>query len=386
MTLIQATPQLASILMVDDKPENLVVLEELLRQPGRRLVKATSGNDALRILLKEDFAVVLLDVQMPEIDGYEVAQLMRSTERTRLVPIIFITAGDRSEEQTFRGYEAGAVDFLYKPINGHILQSKVGVLLDLYRKTHELAAANATLESTAAALREKISDLENVSHTLAHDLRAPLRSIRGFTQILAESFQNNLDADQADAMQRIQQGTARVSEMIEELYELLRVGAQSAPRTEVDVTSVFAAVVDSLQADIAGAEAKITRDELPRAVRTNRALITQILQNLIANSIKYQRDKQAVVHVTAQRQPDRWEFAVRDNGVGIDPADHERVFRLFERVTGHASGTGVGLALCKRAVDKLGGRIWVESVIGEGSTFYFTIPDPPSQERSKSIR
>ena len=118
------TAQLVKILLVDDKQENLVALEQLLEEPERQLVKAQSGNDALRLLLKHDFAVVLLDVEMPDMGGYEVAELMRSTERTRLVPIIFVTAGDRSEERTFRGYEAGAVDFLYKPISAHTLRSK----------------------------------------------------------------------------------------------------------------------------------------------------------------------------------------------------------------------------------------------------------------------
>jgi signal transduction histidine kinase len=141
------------------------------------------------------------------------------------------------------------------------------------------------------------------------------------------------------------------------------------------MANAFAGVVDSLRADIANSQAQVTSGELPTRVRTNRALISQILQNLIANAIKYQRDKLAVVHVSAQRRVDAWEFSVRDNGMGIDPADHERVFCLFERVTTHASGTGVGLALCKRAVEKLGGRIWLASVLGEGTTFYFTVPD-----------
>src|SRR6185503_373184 len=178
------TSQVVNILLVDDKQENLVALEQLLEQPGRQLICAHSGNDALRLLLKHEFAVVLLDVEMPAMDGYEVAELMRSAERTRLVPIIFVTSGDRSEERTFRGYEAGAVDFLYKPISAHTLKSKVDVFVDLYRKTQQLTQANSTLERTSALLREKISDLENVSQTLSHDLRAPLRSIRSFTQIL----------------------------------------------------------------------------------------------------------------------------------------------------------------------------------------------------------
>ena len=131
------------ILLVDDKPENLLALEELLKQPDRQLFRAGSGNEALRLLLKHEFALVLLDVQMPEMDGYETAQLMRGAEPTRSVPIIFVTAGDRSEERAFRGYEVGAVDFLYKPVNPQVLQSKVDVFVELHRRNQDLRVVNA---------------------------------------------------------------------------------------------------------------------------------------------------------------------------------------------------------------------------------------------------
>lgn len=370
--LVTAPP--ISLLLVDDKAENLVALEELLRHPERQIVKARSGNDALRLLLKHEFAVVLLDVEMPDMDGYEVAQLMRSTERTRLIPIIFVTAGDRSEERTFRGYAAGAIDFLYKPINAHTLESKVAVFIELYCKTRELAAANAKLERTTAALRDKIADLESVSHTLSHDLRAPLRSIRAFGQVLAESLDGKLDADQADALDRVVQASLRMSNMLDELFELLRLGAQDTPRSVVDVADVLAAVLDNLRDDIATSGVRVTHDRLP-SVHAHRVLVGQILQNLLSNAIKFHRGDQPAVHIGARRRLDAWELTVRDNGVGIQPADHERVFRMFERITREVAGTGVGLALTKRAVEKLGGQIWLESVPGEGTTFHFTIPD-----------
>jgi len=370
--LVTTSP--VSLLVVDDKAENLVALEELLRHPDRQIVKARSGNDALRLLLKHEFAVVLLDVEMPDMDGYEVAQLMRSTERTRLIPIIFVTAGDRSEERTFRGYAAGAIDFLYKPIDAHALESKVAVFIEMYRKTRELAAANASLQQTTAALRDKIADLESVSHTLSHDLRAPLRSIRSFTQILVESLDGKLDTEQADALDRVIQASQRMSGMLDELFELVRLGTEETPRTAVDLARVLAATLDNLRDDIAESGVQITHDPLP-TVYAHRVLVGQILQNLLSNAIKFHREDRPVVHVGAQRRTDAWELTVRDNGVGIQPEDHERVFRLFERITHEVAGTGVGLALCKRAVEKLGGRIWLESAPGEGTTFHFTIPD-----------
>jgi two-component system, sensor histidine kinase and response regulator len=375
---VPASPSPVSILLVDDKPENLVALEELLRQPDRRLIRASSGNEALHLLLKHDFAVVLLDVEMPEMDGYETAELMRGVERTRTVPIVFVTAGDRSEERTFRGYDAGAVDFLYKPVDAHVLKAKVGVFVELYRKTRDLAEANAALERTTVLLRDKIAELENVSHTLSHDLRAPLRSIRSFSQILAESLHGALDAEQADALDRVMQSSARMSMMIDELFELLRVGANDAPRSAVDLAAVLAGIVNDLSSDIAQSGARITHDTLP-TVHTNRVLVGQILQNLIANALKFRSERAPVVHVTAQRRSDAWELAVHDNGIGIRPEDHERVFKLFARVEGPSGGAGVGLALCKRAVEKLGGQIWLASQPGAGSAFHFTLRDQVSR-------
>lgn len=383
------TAQLVSILLVDDKQENLVALEQLLTRPDRQLICAHSGNEALRLLLKHEFAVVLLDVEMPNMDGYEVAELMRSAERTRLVPIIFVTAGDRSEERVFRGYEAGAVDFLYKPIGAHTLKSKVDVFVDLYRKTTELTAANASLEQTTALLREKVLDLENVSQTLSHDLRAPLRSIRSFTQILAESLSGKLDAEQSDAIDRVLRGTARMTNMIDELFDLLKVSGDDTPHGDVDVSAVLVDVLENLRSEIQQSGARISHGELP-TVHANRMLVGQILQNLVANAVKFCGDRDPIVEVTADRRGDAWEFAVRDSGVGILPEDRERVFRLFERVGKTAAGTGVGLALCKRAVEKLGGRIWIHSEPGSGTTFRFTIPrhkgDQTSQSRSTPSR
>ncbi|MBX3160447.1 MAG: response regulator [Deltaproteobacteria bacterium] len=364
------------ILLVDDKPENLLALEELLRRPDRALHRATSGNEALRLLLKREFAMVLLDVEMPDMDGFETAQLMRTSERTKLVPIIFITAGDRSEERTFRGYEAGAVDFLYKPINAHALSSKVEVFGDLYLKRRELARANALLERREVTLREKIADLEDVNRTLSHDLRAPLRSIRAFSQILVETHLDRLDDDGKDALERIVKASGRLDAMIDDLYNLLRLSADDADATEVDVGRVLADVVENLRTDLERAGASVVHDGLPR-VRGNRRLVAQVLQNLIGNAVKFRSEAPPQVSVRAERRGGHFIFSVRDNGVGIPPADRERVFNLFERL-GSSSGSGVGLALCKRAVEKLGGQIWVADAADPGTTFCFTVPVPAS--------
>ncbi len=362
-----------NILIVDDKQENLVVLEELLRQPDRQLFTATSGNEALRLLLRHEFAVVLLDVEMPGMDGYETAELMRSMERASVIPIIFVTAGDRSEERTFRGYVAGAVDFLYKPINAFTLRCKVDVFVDLYRKTQQLAALNTTLETASQALRDKLTDLEHVNRTLSHDLRAPLRSIRGFSSVLAESLQGTSNPEASKHLDRILRAGERMSLMLDDLFDLLRIGAIDPTLADVDTAKALAGIVENLRSDIEKAGAVVTHEGLP-SIKSNRALLGQVFQNLIVNAIKFRGESEPKIHVSASHTPEAWQFSVRDNGIGVRAEDRERVFGLFERVNGDGSGgAGVGLALCKRAVERLGGRIWIDPPTTTGTTFCFTV-------------
>jgi signal transduction histidine kinase len=231
----------------------------------------------------------------------------------------------------------------------------------------------AQLERVSSSLRAKNSDLENVSQTLSHDLRAPLRSIRSFSQVLAESAQDKLDPDAADALARILRGSERMGTMLDDLYRLLRLSSDEAVSAEVDSNAVLRDVTENLRSDLAQSGGTITHDPLPK-IRGSAMLLGQIFQNLIANAIKFHGTDQPQIHVEAVRVADSWQFSVRDNGVGIEPDARERVFRLFERLSSSGTGTGIGLTLCKRAVEKLGGRIWIEDASGPGTTFCFTIP------------
>jgi signal transduction histidine kinase len=237
----------------------------------------------------------------------------------------------------------------------------------------ELERANRDLERTSTMLQDKVSDLENVSNTLSHDLRAPLRSIRGFSEILAESLQDKLDEDARDALERVLRGGERMGRMLDGLYRLLRLSGAEVPAGVVAVAAVLHDVTQNLRSDLEHAGATVTHDELP-TIRSNAMLLEQILQNLIANAIKFRGIDPPVVNISVAQRSGEWEFAVCDNGVGIEPEARERVFRLFEKVGSEGTGAGVGLALCKRAVEKLGGRIWVGSHSGPGTTFAFTIP------------
>lgn len=371
-----------SVLVVDDRPENLVAMEAVLRRPDRRLLTATSGNDALRLLLRNEVAVALLDVQMPGMDGYEIARLMRGEARTRHVPIIFVTAGDHSDERIFQGYEAGAVDFLYKPINAVALASKVEVFIQLHRSAAEQRALNAALEQASARLQERVADLESVNRTLLHDLRAPLRSIDGFSRILVESCRAQLADEAVGYLDRISSACHRMGRMLDDLHHLLKVSGSDRAFADTDCERLLSDVLEDLGADIAATGTRVTHDPLP-TIRGNPTLIALVLQNLIGNAIKFRGAEPARVHVAARLDGRSWRFSVRDNGVGIAPDHREQIFQVFTRLATDAiPGTGVGLALCKQGVEKHGGTIWVESSPGAGSTFHFTIPIPAAAQRA----
>jgi signal transduction histidine kinase len=397
----------ARILLVDDRPENLMALEAVLEGLGPQLVRATSGREALRHLLDQDFAVVLLDVKMPDMDGFETAALIRERERSRDTPIIFMTAL-KSEEHLFRGYYMGAVDYLFKPIVPDILRSKVNVFVELYRKNEQLKRQaealrlkNQELEKSIAerlraeeAIRELNSELEQrvidrtreltaandelrqFAYVASHDLQEPLRTVGSYAQLLAKRYKGQLGADADDFIRYIVEGVQRMHVLLNDMLAYSRVTNEpnNRPFTHCTLEQVLSTALANLEMAIKESEAEITRDSLP-TVLGDESQLTQVLQNLISNAIKYRHDAKPRIHISARANDSEWVFGVRDNGMGIEPKYHERIFGIFKRLHGKEKpGTGMGLAICKRIIERHGGRIWVESTPGEGALFQFTIP------------
>lgn len=394
------------ILLVDDRPANLLALETILEDLGQDLVQATSGKDALRHVLNDDYAVILLDVKMPDMDGFETAALIRERERSRHTPILFVTA-HKDDEHLFRGYYAGAVDFLYKPINPEILRSKVSVFVDLSRKTdllkkhaRVLEIRNAELEQTIREreiaeaeirrlnaelelrVRERTDDLVRANDELrqfgyaaSHDLREPLRTVGSYSQLLVRRYGDKFDQEGREFMGYITDAVQRMDGL---LSDLLSYSQQLNSRQQVlgtvDSDAVLEGVLMNLASSIAESGTEVTHDPLP-IVESDFAQLGQVFQNLISNSIKYRRTEAPKIHVSVEELADEWLFSFKDNGIGIDSRYREQIFGIFKRLHGREyPGTGIGLALCKRIVERHGGRIWVDSEIGVGSTFKFTLP------------
>ena len=397
--MIQVRPR---VLLVDDVEANLVALRALLVDLGCELVCASSGNEALKLLLRGEFAVMLLDVQMPHMDGYEVARYARENPQTRDVPIIFLTAMHETEDNLLRGYGSGAVDYLFKPISAVILRSKVRVFLDLclergrladrieaHQQTlSELEAANLALQRSTAEASAARQQAELASHfksqfvaNMSHELRTPLSAVIGFAEILHE----NLEAEQKEFAGYILQSGRHLRSLITDVLDLsaIEAGRVTLRPEWIAFDSLVGPTGQILRQS---AEKKGVRmgfevpTDLP-AIYADPIRLNQILYNLLSNAIKFTGDG-GTVTLAAQVVTGRFSLAIADTGVGISAQDMPRLFHEFERIdSGNGpmpEGTGLGLALTKRLVELHGGGISVRSEPGKGSTFTVELPLPPA--------
>ncbi|RPH52360.1 MAG: response regulator [Planctomycetota bacterium] len=506
----------AGILIVDDQEGNLRVLEGLLEDLGADIVSAHSGTDALSRLLERDFAVILLDVRMPIMDGFETAELIRKRRRSRHIPIIFVTAISDDVEQIAKGYAVGAVDYIMKPLNGDILRSKIRVFMELYQKGRELASKSEELTLKNTALEKEIrkrerverilaksrdfylalfdefptlvwrtdedgkityfnrswlafvgrtleqekqggwdqglhsedrekcvarydaafqsrepfemeyrhrrkdgeyrwilncgrpyrnldgsfagfigscyditprrkseeetraanAELEAFSYTVSHDLRAPLRSMAGFCQILLEDYvgKQGIDRDWQEYVERISQASKQMDALIRDLLAFSRLARDKVDMTPIETGPLLKEVVSSMRLD----GNPVTVVGPSPVVMGNRVLLSQVFSNLIGNGLKFVTEgNEPKVVIRTEEGQDGWiRTWVEDNGIGIAPEYHDKIFQVFERLNEASTypGTGIGLAIVRRAVGRMGGRVGVVSEEGKGSRFWVELP------------
>jgi signal transduction histidine kinase len=371
----------ANILVVDDNPSKLLALRAVLQPLGQNVVEAQSGGDALRQLLKEDFAVILLDVRMPGMDGYETAEMIRRRQRSEVTPIIFVTAFDRGETQMARGYALGAVDFVFAPIVPDVLRAKVSVFVDLNRKTDEL---KRVAEHNALLLREAQESSRSKSAFLnmaAHELRTPLSVLRGYVSMLLDGSLGQLAPPVQKPLEIINWKAEELNDLVNDLLFAARVDAGSIPADVVtlDLRDAVAAAVERVKprADLMEAETSCTLPPGPVVVDADPDHLRRILDNLLNNALTYSAGRPWVqVKVGTEPQP---HVIVSDRGVGIPPLERERIFERFYRVNdttiGPQAGTGLGLYISRGLAERhLGSLRLRESEPGKGSTFVLSLP------------
>jgi two-component system sensor histidine kinase/response regulator len=372
-----------NILLVDDEPANLLALEATLEGLGQNLIRANSGAEALRQVLENDFAVILLDIQMPDINGIETAAAIRERERSRHIPIIFLTGMDKTGEMMFQGYSAGAVDYLVKPIQTDVLLAKVGVFIELAlarQKLHlevaertriaaeisllndALESKNRELEDRSVQLQETVEELERYSYSISHDMRAPLRAMKGYSEHRAY-------------LQKISSAAQRLDRLIEDVLSYSLLSRSKFKLAPVDADQLIREIIEQYPG-LQLPEADIRIEGRLPFVWGNEAILTQCVSNLLGNAIKFvPPEVSPVIVIRAENHDDETVFWFEDNGIGIAPRDLERIFGIFVQVHSSESyrGTGIGLSIVRRAAEKMGGEVGVESTLGQGSRFWLKL-------------
>lgn len=404
------------ILIVDDREDNLLSIETILEPDGYKLIKASSGRQALRILLTEhDFAMIMMDVKMPNLNGFETASLIYEREKLKHIPIIFITANNYGDENMYQGYKAGAVDYIYKPINPDVLRAKVSVLIELYKKNMQLLAQekklvsinkslemeiqermaseekvkqlNRQLLENIASLESANKDLDRFAFMASHDLQEPLRKIRTFSDRLYVKYKDSLDEDGKTNLHRIQRAAERMQNLITDILTFSKISSEKVEFFESDLNKIVQEVVTDMDEEIRTRQAMIKIDHLPK-LNVNPGLIKPLFQNLINNALKYSRkdikpDIKIKADLTSKNLTKTGQYAknycrifVEDNGIGFDQRYAEEIFGMFKRLHRNSEfeGTGIGLALCKKIVEQHNGFISARSKVGEGSTFIISLP------------
>lgn len=386
----------ANLLIVDDLPENLLALDALLKAPGIRVHQAESAEQALELLLRHEFALAILDVQMPGMDGFQLAELMRSTERTKQIPIVFVSAAGRELNYAFKGYETGAVDFMHKPLDIHAVRSKASVFVDLYRNRKRMARQLEELErsrreqevlldelrSTKAELEDAVRMRDDFMSIVSHELKTPLNTLILEVQLRKMQLgRNNFAAFSEDKLRHmVDKDERQVQSLIRLIDDMLdvsriRTGKLSIRPTKVDIGKLVASMVENFapQMEASGCSLMFQRPE-PLVGVWDEFRIEQVVANLLTNAMRYGAGKP--VQVSVSRREELACIEVRDQGIGISSKSLERIFCQFERAEGSESsaGLGLGLFIAEQIVKAHKGRIQVESEEGKGALFRVLLP------------
>lgn len=407
-----------SILVVDDREDNLFSIEAILEKDKYNIVKANSGRAALEILLTQhNFSLILMDVQMPDLNGFETATIIYERDLLKNIPIIFITAYSKDDDHIFKGYKTGGVDYIYKPINPDLLRVKVSVFVELYRKNLQLQLQEKKLLTANRSLQKEIEDrkisedkvqqlieqliqnnahlkqmneeLDQFAYMASHDLQEPLRKIQMFSDKIL--LRKDQDGESEKYFSKIISASRRMQSLINNLLEFSRHSVSSSDFKVTDLNQLVEETLTDLEIEIEKNNAQITYNNLP-VISAVPDLMQRLFYNLLSNAIKFRKkDVLPVINIKAVKlQPAEllnfighingsiyYKIIITDNGIGFDNKHSGDIFKVFKRLHNYQDfeGTGVGLAICKKIVEKHGGSIIAESIVNEGSSFIMILPE-----------
>jgi signal transduction histidine kinase len=377
----------ATILIVDDTPTNVAMLADYLVGRGFSVMVAQDGEEGIERAMFAHPDLILLDVMMPRVGGFDTCRQLKANNATKDIPVIFMTAladiGDK-----IAGYEAGGVDYVTKPFHTDEVLARINTHLTLQTMRRQLVAQNRQLQEEIAE-RQKAeailaqrsqelvrsnAELEQMAYVASHDLQEPLRMVASYMQLLEQRYGSGLNAEAHEFIGFAVDGAKRMQALIDDLLTYSRVGTKAKPLEPTACGDVLDTTLATLRMTISESGAQVVCPMLP-VVMGDREQLTQLFQNLIANAIKFHDKMAPRIEVRAMDDGAFWRFEVEDNGIGIAPEYFERIFVMFQRLHSRSAyeGTGIGLAICKKIVERHGGRIWVEPAPQHGSIFKFTL-------------
>lgn len=362
-----------TILIVDDKLENIEILIRVLERVGFELLVARNGHEVFEVLQHASPNIILLDVMMPDMNGFEVCRRLKADERTRDIPVIFLSALIEHTDK-LRGFELGAVDYITKPFQHEEVLARVKTHLTIRDLQTRLQDANQSLRQRTDELETTNKELRNFAYIVSHDLKAPLRGISQLSTWLIQDYGEALPQEGKELLDLLIDRVKRMDRLIDGILAYSRAGRPSETVEEIDLNLLLSEIVKSLMPP---ASIQVIYDNSLPILHGNTTQIAQVFQNLLSNAIKFMDKPEGRIRVGCAEDGEYWRFWIADNGPGIEVQHHERIFQIFQTLrgtSGESENSGVGLSIVKKVIETHGGKIWVESTPGAGSTFWFTLP------------
>lgn len=365
----------SEILIVDDTPNNLRLLSMILTNNGYEVRKATNGRMALSSIKASPPDLILLDIKMPEMDGYETCKNLKEDPFTESIPVIFISALDDVSDKV-KAFSLGGIDYITKPFQQEEVLARIQNQLRIKFLNRRLEERNQELKELNSKLEYSNQQLSDFTHMVSHDLQQPLQSIIGFSNLILLQHKDTINVSVAQYLKRINQAGDRMQMFIKDLLSLANLGEGEQAIYEIDCNDILDHVIDNLQGEIQRKKATIQYDDLP-VIMGNNAQILQLFQNLISNALKYSHpERSPVIQITVNINSDACMFKIQDNGIGISSEFIHRIFEPFQKAhQGEYEGNGIGLATCKKIISLHNGSISVSSKIGMGTIFSITLPN-----------